>query len=55
MVELLESLRSSGFLTDDLSMPNPHRPGFPQSYMGVCKLPGRGRLHRRVDIKVYPS
>lgn len=24
------------------------------SYMGVCRLPGQGRLHRRIDIKVLP-
>eukprot|EP00916_Digyalum_oweni_P003607 GHVL01006458.1.p1 GENE.GHVL01006458.1~~GHVL01006458.1.p1 ORF type:complete len:153 (+),score=37.50 GHVL01006458.1:167-625(+) len=24
------------------------------SYMGVCLLKGEGRLHRRIDIKIYP-
>lgn len=25
------------------------------SYMGVCLLPGEGKLHRRIDIKTYPQ
>ena len=23
--------------------------------MGVCRLPGAGRLHRRIDMKAYPG
>ncbi|CAN0041580.1 unnamed protein product [Discosporangium mesarthrocarpum] len=52
---LLVRLHVSGFLTDDLALPGPHVPGHPQAYMGVCKLPGDGRKHRRLDIKVYPA
>ena len=47
------------FLTDDLSLPG--EPGHPldrnakrQSYMGVCKIPGSSKPHRRLDIKSFP-
>ncbi|CAN0074748.1 unnamed protein product [Ectocarpus fasciculatus] len=33
----------------------PYTPGKPQTFMGVCKLPGDGKLHRRLDIKLYPT
>lgn len=58
MLELLEVLRGSGFITDDLALPKQHEPGHSQSYMGVCRLPageGEGRRYRRVDIKLYPT
>lgn len=55
MLDLLDKLRASGFITDDLAIPNAHRPGHPQSYMGVCKLPGDDQRHRRIDIKLYPT
>ncbi|CAM9118365.1 unnamed protein product [Laminaria digitata] len=55
MLELLEKLRVRGLITDDLATPRPHEPGHSQSYMGVIRLPGEGRLHRRVDIKLYPT
>lgn len=43
-------------MTDKLAMPHgAYGPGKPQSFMGICKLKGAGRLHRRVDIKVYPT
>lgn len=37
-------LRADGIITDDLA-------SGPSKYMGVCKLPGSGRLHRRLDIR----
>lgn len=55
LLALLDSLRGSGFLTDDLALPKDFQPGSPQSYMGVCKLPGKGRRYRRLDIKLYPT
>ncbi|XP_073096627.1 DNA polymerase lambda isoform X2 [Manis javanica] len=48
---LLDSLRQRGLLTDDLvSQEN----GRQQKYLGVCRLPGPGRRHRRLDIIVVP-
>lgn len=53
--ELIEKLTSMGFMTDKLAMPDArYTPGKSQTFMGICKLPGQGRLHRRLDIKLYP-
>ncbi|KAF6110783.1 DNA polymerase lambda [Phyllostomus discolor] len=49
---LLDSLRQRGFLTDDLVSQEEH--GQQQKYLGVCRLPGPGRRHRRLDIIVVP-
>ncbi|XP_040848210.1 DNA polymerase lambda [Ochotona curzoniae] len=49
---LLDSLRQQGFLTDDLVSQEEN--GLQQKYLGVCRLPGPGRRHRRLDIIVVP-
>ncbi|XP_027623192.1 DNA polymerase lambda isoform X2 [Tupaia chinensis] len=49
---LLDSLRQRGFLTDDLVSHEEN--GQQQKYLGVCRLPGPGRRHRRLDIIVVP-
>lgn len=49
---LLESLRQQGFLTDDLVSQEEN--GQQQKYLGVCRLPGPGRRHRRLDIITVP-
>ncbi|XP_054221582.1 DNA polymerase lambda isoform X19 [Homo sapiens] len=49
---LLDSLRQEGFLTDDLVSQEEN--GQQQKYLGVCRLPGPGRRHRRLDIIVVP-
>ncbi|XP_025051052.1 DNA polymerase lambda isoform X3 [Alligator sinensis] len=49
--KLLNSLRRSGFLTDDLVS---QEDGSQKKYLGVCRLPGPGRHHRRLDIIVVP-
>ncbi|XP_036293750.1 DNA polymerase lambda isoform X2 [Pipistrellus kuhlii] len=49
---LLDSLRQRGFLTDDLVSQEEN--GQQQKYLGVCRLPGPGRRHRRLDIIVVP-
>ncbi|XP_024411481.3 DNA polymerase lambda isoform X6 [Desmodus rotundus] len=49
---LLDSLRQQGFLTDDLVSQEENGPQ--QKYLGVCRLPGPGRRHRRLDIIVVP-
>ena len=51
MTKLLESLKSSGFLTDDLTL---SENGDHRKYLGVCKLPGENTKHRRLDIIVVP-
>ena len=51
MIKLLESLKSSGFLTDDLTLAEN---GEHRKYLGVCKLPGENTKHRRLDIIVVP-
>lgn len=49
--KILESLKSTGFVTDDLvSVHNSEQ----NKYMGVCKLPGDDTKHRRLDIIVVP-
>jgi len=63
MEPLLIELRRTGFLTDDLAIPNQFgenngkEPGTDsRSYMGVCRLPDRtDRKHRRIDLKAYPK
>ncbi|XP_073210669.1 DNA polymerase lambda isoform X2 [Lepidochelys kempii] len=50
--KLLDSLRQSGFLTDDLVRQEDS--GNQKKYLGVCRLPGPGRRHRRLDIIVVP-
>ncbi|XP_004701039.1 DNA polymerase lambda [Echinops telfairi] len=49
---LLDSLRRQGFLTDDLV--SQEEKGQQQKYLGVCRLPGPARRHRRLDIIVVP-
>lgn len=63
MEPLLNELRRSGFLTDDLAIPNQFgenngkEPGTDsRSYMGVCRLQDReDRKFRRIDLKAYPK
>ncbi|XP_053167172.1 DNA polymerase lambda isoform X3 [Hemicordylus capensis] len=50
--KLLDSLRQSGFLTDDLVSQEDN--GNQKKYLGVCRLLGPGRRHRRLDIIVVP-
>lgn len=42
----------SGFLTDDLVSHEEN--GAQKKYMGVCRLPGPGQRHRRLDVIVVP-
>lgn len=49
---LLARLRDSGFLTDDLVTQEDN--GNQKKYLGVCRLPGEGRKHRRLDVIVVP-
>lgn len=53
LCRILQILHDSGFLTDDLAVP--HEGGSPRKYMGVCRLPGTGSKHRRLDIFVVPQ
>ncbi|KAL8187454.1 UNVERIFIED_CONTAM: hypothetical protein K2H54_049004 [Gekko kuhli] len=50
--KLLNSLRKTGFLTDDLVSQEDN--GNQKKYLGVCCLPGLDRCHRRLDIIVVP-
>ncbi|KAM6941963.1 DNA polymerase lambda [Lycodopsis pacificus] len=50
--KVLQNLHDSGFLTDDLVSHEEN--GEQKKYMGVCRLPGPDRRHRRLDIIVVP-
>ncbi|XP_015271424.1 PREDICTED: DNA polymerase lambda [Gekko japonicus] len=50
--KLLNSLRKTGFLTDDLVSQEDN--GNQKKYLGVCRLPGPDCCHRRLDIIVVP-
>ncbi|XP_035035581.1 DNA polymerase lambda [Hippoglossus stenolepis] len=50
--KVLQSLHDSGFLTDDLVSHEEN--GEQKKYMGVCRLPGPGHRHRRLDVIVVP-
>ncbi|CAK0790153.1 unnamed protein product [Prorocentrum cordatum] len=47
LTRFVNALRANSLITDDLA-------SGPSKYMGVCKLPGPGRLHRRLDIRYIP-
>ncbi|XP_072513756.1 DNA polymerase lambda [Salminus brasiliensis] len=49
---VLHVLHNSGFLTDDLVSHEEN--GEQKKYMGVCRLPGPGQRHRRLDVIVVP-
>ncbi|XP_068248489.1 DNA polymerase lambda-like [Palaemon carinicauda] len=49
---ILEKLRNTGFLTDDLVTQEDN--GDQKKYLGVCLLPGENRKHRRLDVIVIP-
>uniref|UniRef100_A0A3B5Q6A6 DNA polymerase lambda n=1 Tax=Xiphophorus maculatus TaxID=8083 RepID=A0A3B5Q6A6_XIPMA len=50
--KVLQILHDSGFLTDDLVSHEDN--GEQKKYMGVCRLPGPGWRHRRLDVIVVP-
>ncbi|XP_029990960.1 DNA polymerase lambda [Sphaeramia orbicularis] len=50
--KILQILHDSGFLTDDLVSHEEN--GEQKKYMGVCRLPGPGHRHRRLDVIVVP-
>nr|XP_043885103.1 DNA polymerase lambda isoform X2 [Solea senegalensis] len=50
--KVLQNLRDTGFLTDDLVSHEEN--GEQKKYMGVCRLPGPNQRHRRLDIIVVP-
>ncbi|XP_072413332.1 DNA polymerase lambda [Chiloscyllium punctatum] len=50
--KILAGLRDTGFLTDDLV--SQEESGNQKKYLGVCRLPGPGHRHRRLDIIVVP-
>ncbi|CAF1463730.1 unnamed protein product [Adineta steineri] len=58
LIPLIDSLKKSGFLTDDLVLSSSDKyeedSGSHVKYYGVCLLPGENRKHRRLDIIIIP-
>ncbi|KAF9374636.1 hypothetical protein BGX21_004076, partial [Mortierella sp. AD011] len=58
MEHILNELTNQGFLVDHLSWPSwsEEMENQPKhfKYMGICKLPGDGKIHRHIDILVVP-
>lgn len=55
LIPLIDSLKKSGFLTDDLVFSEKYDEDSSQAkYFGVCLLPGDNRKHRRLDIISIP-
>lgn len=50
---LVDALFKSGFMVERLGADRVAQTGS-QTFMGVCRL-SPGRLHRRIDLKVYPQ
>ncbi|XP_069673983.1 DNA polymerase lambda-like isoform X4 [Periplaneta americana] len=53
LTELMAQLKKSGFITDDLVNIEVNRNQ--KKYLGLCRLPGPNRKHRRLDIFVVPQ
>ncbi|RZF43065.1 hypothetical protein LSTR_LSTR001243 [Laodelphax striatellus] len=53
LISLLAKLKTIGFISDDLTPLESN--GNHHKYMGLCKLPGEERKHRRLDIFIVPE
>ena len=52
--QVVSHLEKEGFLLERLGGSSKTSTRGSEMYMGVCKVPGKDSLARRIDIKVYP-